>query len=326
MKVYNHSNYSYVKIVEVPHKEIKKLDLIMGAQPKEKLGTLYGRLEEKPDVLINAGFFALSTGASCFNLVDDGTVYSSNTSYKYGFAIDKDHKSFKYGSLDDFKKNASYSDFISGYPNLVDNGKSCSPWTFATEINYKAARSIAAYDDNNTYFITIGKPGLAFTAMANMLVEMGIKYAINLDGGGSSRLLIGGEVANTPTEDRAVDSMLALYLTEDAHNEYFGLTDYYTYTVVSGDSWWKIATQQLGNGRLYTKLKEYNNWGNKTLNPGDIIKIPNDKFQEKEEEPVVVPDTIIDCVSVKFNKTKNTLIFYDADGNEACSIKVSSEE
>lgn len=320
MKVYNHSDYSYVTIVEVPHKEVEKLDLLIGAQPKEKLGTMYGRLTEKPDVLINAGFFALSTGEPCFNLVDDGTVYATNTKYRWGFGISKDHKSFEYNSIDNLQKKNNYSDFISGYPNLVDQGKSCAPWTFATEINYKAARSVAAYDDTNIYFITIGKPGMNFTTMATMLVNMGIKYAINLDGGGSSRLLVGGEVANTPTEDRAVDSMLALYLTEEAHNEYFGLTDYYTYTVVSGDSWWRIASQQLGNGRLYTKLKEYNEWGNKTLNPGDIIKIPNDKFQEKKEESVVVPDTIIDCATVKFNKTKNTLIFYDAEGNELYTI------
>ena len=315
MKKYIHPSYSYVTVVETPWSEVDKLDLCICKQPKETLGSFYKRQDRKPDVLINAGFFSMSTGATCFNMIDDGTVYSSNEKYRWGFGIDKNHKKFMYGSLDSM--NGKIADFLSGYPVLIDNGKSCAPWTFATEINYKAARSIAAYNDKNLYFISIGKPGMAFNAMVSMMLDMGITYAINMDGGGSARLLIGGEVANVPTEDRAVDSVMALYLTEEAHNAYFNVsTDYYTYTVKSGDSWWKIAANELGNGSLYTKLKDYNNWGNKTLNVGAVIKIPNDKFQEKPKE-----DVILDC-TVKYNKTKNLISFLDPDGKELGTIAV----
>ena len=110
---------------------------------------------------------------------------------------------------------------------------------------------------------------------------------------------------------------MAVYLTEEAHNKYFNIiSNYYTYTVKYGDSWWKIAANELGNGALYTKLKAYNNWGNKTLNPGDAIKIPNDKFQEKPKE-----DTILDC-TVKYNQTKNTISFFDPDGKEIHTIPI----
>lgn len=44
-----------------------------------------------------------------------------------------------------------------------------------------------------------------------------------------------------------------------------------TYTVVKGDSYWKIAEKMLGNGSRYEEIKALND--NKPLFPGDIIKI-----------------------------------------------------
>ena len=317
MKKYIHPSYDYVVITETPWSEVRKIDLCICKQPREILGDFYSRQTDKPDILINAGFFCMATGDTCFNMVDDGTAYCSTENYKWGFGIDKNHKKFMYGSLDSMKSNIT--DFLSGYPVLIDNGKTCAPWTFATEINYNAARSIAAYNDTNVYFISIGKPGMNFNSMVTMLLDIGVKYAINLDGGGSSRMLVGGEVANFPTENRAVDSVYVLYLTQEAHDAYFGVKDYYTYTVVKGDSWWKIAATQLGSGTLWTKLKEYNEWGNKTLNIGDIVKIPNDKFQEKEPDPEPDSDVIVDC-TVKYNRTQNYISILDDTGKEIHKI------
>ena len=130
MKVYTHSNYSYVHIVEIPKTEIQKIDLVMGEQPKETLGNYYNRQTDKPDVLINAGFFVTRTGDTIFNLVDDGKVYSTNSSYKWGIGITNEHKDIKYGSIANL--NNKFVDFVSGYPPLVDNGVSCAPWKFAT--------------------------------------------------------------------------------------------------------------------------------------------------------------------------------------------------
>ena len=279
MKVYKHPNYSYITIMRAEYSDIQKLDLSICTQPKETIPNFIKRQEIKPDVVMNAGFFGMSNGATCFNLVDDGVVYGQTEKYQWGFGIAREHKRFIYGSLAANKD--LFVDFISGYPVLLDNGKSCAPWTFATEINYKAARSIAGFDDKSIYFITIDKPGMTFDSMVTMLIGLGLKYAINCDGGGSTRMHVNGEVVNTPTENRAVDSVLCLYLTDEAKKAFYGEKDYYIYTVVSGDSWWRIAANQLGNGFLWTKLKEYNEWGeNRTLNVGDQVKIPNNKFQE----------------------------------------------
>ena len=270
MKVCTHSSYSYVHIVEIPKTEIEKIDLVMGEQPKETLGNYYNRQTDKPDVLINAGFFVTRTGDTIFNLVDDGKVYSTNSSYKWGIGITNEHKDIKYGSI--ANANNKFVDFVSGYPPLVDNGVSCSPWKFATEINYKALRTMIGYNDKTIFIVTIDKPGMAFTAMANLMISIGCKYAINLDGGGSSRCMVEGKVINTPTENRKVDSMLAVYLNKTKEDPKM---DYYLYTIKKGDSWWGIANKETGNGSNYTKIKNYNNWpSNKALEIGAKIKIP----------------------------------------------------
>lgn len=319
MRKFTHPMYNYVTVVEIPWGEVDKLDLSICRQPRETLGNFYKRQERKPDVLINAGFFSMADGSTCFNMIDDGTVYGTNEYYRCGFGIDASHKKFIYGVLDDIRFEVV--DFLSGYPVLINNGKSCAPWLYANELNYKAARSVAAYNDYNLYFFSISKPGMNFDEMVKMMLSLKVKFAINMDGGGSARLLIGGEVANNPTENRAVDSVMAVYLTKSAHDEYFGVKemDYHIYTVKSGDSWWKIAANELGNGSLYTKLKDYNDWGNKGLNPGDEIKIPNDKFQEK---PKPKQDTVLDC-TVKYNQTKNYISFIGPDGKEIHKITLS---
>ena len=289
MKVYTDKIYSYAHIVEINKSEIGKIDLAICKQPRETLGNFYKRQTVKPNVLINAGFFSMKNGETIFNVVDEGKEVSNHTSYKWGLGITSDHKTLKYGSIAD--KSNNFIDFVTGYPPLVDNGKSCAPWKFANEINYKALRTMVGYNDTKIFVVNIDKPGLGFTAMANLMIRIGCKYAINLDGGGSSRCLVNGKVVNRPTENRAVDSVLAFYLnketntTKPATPPSSGTTTkpstntsnsgYYVYTVKKGDSWWAITARECGSGAKYKKLQQYNNWpANKTLLVGAKIKIP----------------------------------------------------
>ena len=49
-----------------------------------------------------------------------------------------------------------------------------------------------------------------------------------------------------------------------------------TYTVKSGDTLWKIAQSEMGNGNLYKKIVEANGIPNENLiHPGDVLVIPD---------------------------------------------------
>lgn len=290
MKVYTDATYKYAHIVEINKSELKKIDLAICKQPRETLSSYYNRQTEKPAVLINAGFFSMSDGSTIFNVLDEGKTVSTNALYKWGMGICADHKTLKYGSIAD--KSNGFIDFVSAYPPLVDNGKSCAPWKFANEINYKALRTMIGYNDTKIFIVNIDKPGLGFTAMANLMIRIGCKYAINLDGGGSSRCLVYGKVNNKPTENRAVDSVMAFYLnsatsttttskpatsttTTKPSTSTSTSSSYYVYTVKKGDSWWAITARECGSGAKYKQLQAYNNWpANKTLMVGAKIKIP----------------------------------------------------
>jgi hypothetical protein len=52
--------------------------------------------------------------------------------------------------------------------------------------------------------------GMTLPAMADLMLEMGCIEALNLDGGGSTGIAIGGSYVNSPSETRAVSSVLAV--------------------------------------------------------------------------------------------------------------------
>ena len=274
MKCYTHPSYSYVTIVEVGNDEISKLDFAACKEPRETLGSFYNRQNVKPNVLINAGFFAMSNGTPCFNNIDEGVVRSNNNNYRTGIgtvkgAVDK----LVFGSLD---SDISWNDFLSAYPVLLDGNGPITKFTTASEINYNAARSCLAFNDTTVFVVHIGKPGMTFSKMSSLLYNIGAKYAINLDGGGSARLMVNGKVMGTPTENRSVDNVFCIYLKtgEEEDNEIVSDTPYTIYTVKSGDSWWKIAQNELGNGSKYTELMAFNGVSSTVLRVGQKVKIP----------------------------------------------------
>ena len=46
-------------------------------------------------------------------------------------------------------------------------------------------------------------------------------------------------------------------------------------TVKAGDSLWRIAAQQLGNGARYKEIKTMNGLKNNTIHAGQVLKLPN---------------------------------------------------
>lgn len=205
MKTYKHSDYSYVTIVEIPKDEIQLVDMDLCAQPKQTLKAYYDACSVKPAIICNGGFFALSTGETCFNYTDDGKIISTNSNYKEGMGIL--NGILTYGSLG----RLPFTDFVSAYPVLIEKSQKTN-FTIASDINYKARRTILAYDSTNIYVIAIESPGMRFAEMQTLLINMGVEYAINLDGGGSTKILENGKSITSSLYNRAVDNVIAFYL------------------------------------------------------------------------------------------------------------------
>lgn len=61
-----------------------------------------------------------------------------------------------------------------------------------------------------------------------------------------------------------------------------------TYTVKSGDSFWRIAEQQLGDGNRYKELAAYNDMSiNDVIHPGDVLKLPSGSSQSNVKTYIV---------------------------------------
>ena len=216
---------SNIYITKTKKTEIDKIDFAICAQPTQTLEKYYNAQTQKPAILINGGFFNMSNGETVFDYVNEHKQISSAADLEYGFGID-DLGNMRYGKNTD----SNWKDFISAYPPLVVNGQKQKP-TFAVEINYNARRTILGYDDNYIYTISIDNPGANFDKAADIAIQAGCKYAINLDGGGSTRLLYEGKAYATASYNRPVDNVVAIYIKKQ---EPVTPTEQYLYRVQLG--------------------------------------------------------------------------------------------
>ena len=107
-------------------------------------------------------------------------------------------------------------------PRLLENGRvhvTAAEEQFPGDIRYgEAPRSAVGVMANGNYLIGVvdgrqkSSHGLTLTAWAQLLQKFGAVDAINFDGGGSSELVVGGQIVNAPSDgsERPVGSALIL--------------------------------------------------------------------------------------------------------------------
>lgn len=184
--------------------DIEKIDFCVCAEPTQTLDSFYKAQTKKPDILINGGLFTFSTGKSVMDFIDEGKIQSAEDWIQYGLGIDYNNNLI-YGK--DNERN--WKDFLSAYPPLVvDGGRPTI--TMAQEIAAANRRTILGYNDEFIYTITIDTP-VTLTSAAEIAQQIGCTYAINLDGGGSTRLLYQGQVYAAAVYNRPVDNVVAIY-------------------------------------------------------------------------------------------------------------------
>lgn len=102
---------------------------------------------------------------------------------------------------------------LGGYPNLVtDSMIDIHPKKDSPFFNDRHPRTaLGILDDNTVYLVTLdgrtrAGSGVSIEDLAEFLLGLGVKDAINLDGGGSTTMWIRGEgVVNSPSDNRRDD-------------------------------------------------------------------------------------------------------------------------
>lgn len=205
MELIQHDN---IYITKTKKTEIEKIDFAACAQPTQTLENYYNNLTVKPEILINGGLFAFSTGKSVMDFIDEGKIQSAEDWIQYGFGIDT-LGNMRYAKDTDML----WRDFISAYPPLVVNSE-IQKVSIASEISARNRRTVLGYNEDYIFTISIDSPGATFPEAALIAINAGCKYAINLDGGGSTRLLYKGKTYAAASYNRPVDNIVAIYLKQ----------------------------------------------------------------------------------------------------------------
>ena len=207
MELYEPTNKKYVHIVKISKKEIDKIGIEIGQQPRETLQSFYDRQTKKPNLVTNLGLFGMnSAGLPCFSLVSNHQQYAYDGLRTEGFGI-TDSNELLYGQ----HKERDWKDFCSAYPMLIKDGKK-TIITYATELAYKTRRTCIGYDANYIYVICVDSPGMTYDELQSLGLSLGLSFMLNADGGGSSRMIYDGKIITNGLENRAVDNMLVIYL------------------------------------------------------------------------------------------------------------------
>lgn len=166
------------------------------------MGQWYAAQVDKPDMMINGSLW--DERGAIGTIWQDGKLVR-NEGTGFGFGV---NESGGCGMGDPWA--VKWRDYITGYPGLVKAGKALPDSVDSYVMNSKTKRSAVAVAGKRLYFITADNMTVA--ALRNALVSFGVYSAINLDGGGSSRLFVNGKALNRPTDDRRCPNAIAVWL------------------------------------------------------------------------------------------------------------------
>ena len=194
-------------IVSISNDEIEKIDIVQlgGCTMKQ----WYDKKINKPDYMINASLWD-KNGAI-------GTIWQNgklvrNEGTGYGFGINK-NGSFGFGNPWDI----AWNNYITGYPALIKDGKITSDSVDGYVMNSHTKRSVIGSAGDKIYLISMNNVTIEQLKVA--LNNFGIYNAINLDGGGSSRLMVGDKAVNSPTADRIIPNAICVWLKKNNKQE-----------------------------------------------------------------------------------------------------------
>lgn len=115
-----------------------------------------------------------------------------------------------YGNWYDY----DWTDFVTGYPILIENGKKTSGTIGWNDSGVKGTkvRTSLGWNDDKVYIICAEGNGVTLSYLQDLFFKLNCKYASNLDGGGSTRMLKDGKKIVGSIANRPVDNVVAFYI------------------------------------------------------------------------------------------------------------------
>lgn len=246
--------------VKTARKNIEKIDIICESMTAAEVYRKY-----KPDYFINLALWDFKTGKNIQYLEDEnkksGYLFSSE-----GIGI-KGDSDIVWTTKDKAYSDQGIRDFVSGSPTLLKNGARFINWgnKVGSHANGAHKRSIIGFDENNI-ILMCSDNSLSIDSSVKTAQSLGMKYAINVDGGGSCHLQNGDKVLVRSTRKNA--SWLLIYTKKQASST---ASPNQTYQVQRGDTLSAIAKRF---NTSYIKIAQDNNIkAPYVIRPGQTIKI-----------------------------------------------------
>lgn len=180
-------------------KDIEKIDFIIteGMTAKQ----VYDKY--KPNYIINGALYDFSTKGNITYAKDEGE--------KSGYLFSQEGIGFKEdNSIEWCTKDSATRDFIAGSPCLVKEGKKFIDWgnKYSSYVDGSHKRSCIGFNDTHLFLFASDKEN-TIEETVNNCINLGMKYAINLDGGGSCHLQ--KDTTVTKSSSRANVSWILVY-------------------------------------------------------------------------------------------------------------------
>ena len=197
----NPVKYKNLTLISIPREQVRRIAIVqLGALT---MNQWYDRQKDKPKYMLNASLWD-NQGPIGTIWLDKKLIRNEGTGYGFGISAGE----FSFGD----PWNTKWDDYITGYPALIQNGHKTTHSVDSYVQNATTRRSALCYKGNTLYMVT--GVGLKLNQFREQLAEYGMTEAINLDGGGSSRLLVDGKAINSPTDNRRCKLAIAAWVKD----------------------------------------------------------------------------------------------------------------
>ena len=177
--------------------DLKKVDFVNKPMTAKTLYDTY-----KPTAFINACLYDMTSSSNITKVEDENNSHGYLFS-NMGIGIFVDNR-LVWTTYEKARQDTAIKDFIAGSPTLVIDGKVNIDWgnKVSTAIQGNAYRSAIGFNES-TLFMYVSDKTITLENLAKYMVEIGCKYALNLDGGGSCHLQEGSTIYKNSTRKNA---------------------------------------------------------------------------------------------------------------------------